>query len=1180
MEQIENPTAPEASTDERASPLPDAQDEPLATSDWPEFASRAEAMAFWQGVRRGISESGRDRAHPHMPESFSLDLTRDGGAPTLTSGKWLNPWPHIPDDEASRGLTTHGPAEPAPRAGRHDGFTVAKEQLFLRTLADTGVIADACRATGISRRAAYDRRKSASGRAFALAWDAALLISRNPLGDDVLSRARHGVIDRVYRNGELVAERHRYDNRLTMAVLTRLDRVAEGHGENAPVIRAVAQEFDQFLDLLPQGLQAAEEFVAVRFPAAAGVGAPAEVREPPGCFAGDPAPSGTEQALLARLGHYEEYGVGLPQEIDTGDLDPEEMERWTEEQIDRAKASGFLEMLHPLEWPEAAREPAGDDVNGMCKVRELYLAFNSAAAVEPAEPEDDFAGCGIWETEEGWLTDFPPPAGFDGYQEGEPGEEDYTRELAAEELPAIAEEEAFDREERALRLAEQEAARRRFFGLDEPAPPASPPVGGTAAIDLNESSGLSRHEPPIPETQMSPISTKKHGDVLIVTSNNPPVNALGHAVREGLVAAIGEADADGAVKAVVIIGEGQTFFAGADITEFGKSMQQPVLPQVVDIIENCTKPVVAAIHGTALGGGLEVALASHYRIALSSARLGVPEVKLGLLPGAGGTQRLPRIAGVQTALEMAATGNPITAQKAHEVGLVDRIVESELEKHAVAFAEEVKDIRPLPKSSERDDKVAPYRNDRRIFNEFRVANMRKFRGFEAPFANVEAIEAAVEKPYAEGVLEERRLFLQLITGNQSLAQRHVFFAERRAAKIDGIPEGTEPRIGRRIGVIGAGTMGGGIAMNFLSQGIPVTIVETSQDALDRGAGVILKNYEATAAKGRMTDAEVGRAMGLLTPTLKLEDLADCDLIIEAVFENMEVKKEIFSKLDKIAKPGAILASNTSYLDIDEIAASTSRPGDVVGLHFFSPANVMKLLEVVRGAKTAPDVLVTAMLLAKRIGKVAVVAGVCHGFIGNRMLMPRQIEANKLLLEGATPEQIDKVHVAFGMPMGPFQMADLAGVDIGWHRDPSRIENVRDALCAADRWGQKKGAGFYDYDENRKPSPSPVVEQIVEDFRAREGVEKREITTEEIVERTLYPMVNEGARILEEGMAQRASDIDVVWVYGYGWPVYRGGPMFWADSEGLDKIVGGLKRRGFEVAKLLAEKAAAGEKFTR
>ncbi len=686
------------------------------------------------------------------------------------------------------------------------------------------------------------------------------------------------------------------------------------------------------------------------------------------------------------------------------------------------------------------------------------------------------------------------------------------------------------------------------------------------------------------KTDISPISTHRHGDVLVVTSNNPPVNALGAAVRQGLVAAIEEAEADDAVTAVVIRCEGQTFFAGADITEFGKPPVMPWLPSVVDTIENCSKPVVAAIHGTALGGGLEVALGCHYRVAVADAKLGVPEVKLGLLPGAGGTQRLPRVAGVQKALEMTTSGTPIGAKEAFDIGLVDRIVPDDLLPHAVAYAEEVRDVRPLPKSSERQDKVEAA--DPGIFDAFRKANARKFRGFEAPEMNIRAVEAAVRLPYAEGVIEERKLFMELMSGTQARAQQYFFFAERKAAKIEGIPDDTRPREIRKVGVIGAGTMGGGISMNFLSAGIPVTIVEMGQEALDRGTGIMRKNYEATAAKGRMTGEQVEQAMGLLTPTLDFAALADCDLLIEAVFEQMEVKKEIFTRLDKTVKQGAILASNTSYLNIDEIAATTSRPQDVVGMHFFSPANVMKLLEVVRGAKTAPDVLVTAMTLAKKIRKVAVVAGVCHGFIGNRMLMPRQVEATKLLLEGASPEQVDRVHVEFGMPMGPFQMADLAGVDIGWHRDPNRIENIRDALCAIDRWGQKKGAGFYDYDDKRKPSPSPVVQQIIEVFARKQGVERREISDQEIIERTLYTMVNEGAKILEEGMAQRASDIDVVWVYGYGWPVYRGGPMFWADSEGLANIVEGLKRQearmgdDFSFSQLLLDKAEKSEKFTR
>ncbi|HEY7006018.1 MAG TPA: 3-hydroxyacyl-CoA dehydrogenase NAD-binding domain-containing protein, partial [Sphingomicrobium sp.] len=545
----------------------------------------------------------------------------------------------------------------------------------------------------------------------------------------------------------------------------------------------------------------------------------------------------------------------------------------------------------------------------------------------------------------------------------------------------------------------------------------------------------------------------------------------------------------------------------------------PWLPEVVDTIENCSKPVVAAIHGTALGGGLEVALGCHYRVADKSARLGTPEVKLGLLPGAGGTQRLPRAAGVRKALEMTATGNPIAAKEAFDCGLVDRLVEGDLIPHAVAFAEEVRDVRPLAKSSERQDRIAD--TDPGIFDSFRAENAKRFKGFEAPLKNIEAVRIATQKPYSEGVIEERKLFMELMGGEQSAAQRYFFFAERKANKIEGLPEGTEPRPVRKVGVIGAGTMGGGISMNFLSAGIPVTIIEMSQDALDRGCGVMRKNYEASAAKGKLTAEQVEKAMGYLQPTLDFASLADCDLIIEAVYENMDVKKEVFGRIDKIAKPGAILASNTSYLNIDEIAASISRPGDVVGMHFFSPANIMKLLEVVRGAKTAPDVLLTAMQLGKRIKKVPVVAGVCHGFIGNRMLMPRQIEATKLVLEGATPEQVDRVHVEFGMPMGPFQMADLAGVDIGWHRDPNRIETVRDALCAMDRWGQKKGAGFYDYDEKRRPTPSPVVQQVIEDFAKKQGVERRDISDEEIVERTLYTMVNEGAKILEEGIAQRA-----------------------------------------------------------
>jgi len=674
----------------------------------------------------------------------------------------------------------------------------------------------------------------------------------------------------------------------------------------------------------------------------------------------------------------------------------------------------------------------------------------------------------------------------------------------------------------------------------------------------------------------SPITTERHDDVLVIISNNPPVNALGAAVRQGLEAGVKQGLADASIKAMVIRCEGRTFFAGADITEFGKPFVEPALPTLVDMIETSDKPVIAAIHGTALGGGCEVTLGCHYRIAVPSAKIGTPEVKLGLLPGAGGTQRIPRVAGVPLALEMTAKGDPISAKRALDAGLIDRLAgEASLVDDAIAFAREVADARPLPRASQKVAKADPD-----AVAAFKKENAKRFRGFDAPAANIACVEKAADgSSFAEGIAFERQEFMKLMMGVQSAAQRHIFFAERQAAKIDGIPADIKLREIKRVGVIGAGTMGGGISMNFLSAGIPVTIVEMAQEALDRGTGVIRKNYEASAAKGRLKPEQVEAAMGALNPTLEFGALAECDLIIEAVYENMDVKKEIFGKLDKIAKPGAILASNTSYLNIDEIAASTSRPEDVLGMHFFSPANVMKLLEVVRGAKTAPDVLATVMALSKTIKKVAVVAGVCHGFIGNRMLMPRQVEAMKLLLEGATPQQIDKVHVDFGMPMGPFQMSDLAGVDIGWHRDPTRIENIRDALAAEGRWGQKTGKGFYDYDEKRNPSPSPRVGEIIDEFRKKSGAAQHAVTDEEIVERTLYTMVNEGALILEEKMAQRASDIDVVWIYGYGWPVYRGGPMFWADTEGLKKIVAGLEKHGFKVAELLRSKAESGGRFT-
>ncbi|MBK8273968.1 MAG: enoyl-CoA hydratase/isomerase family protein [Sphingomonadales bacterium] len=667
---------------------------------------------------------------------------------------------------------------------------------------------------------------------------------------------------------------------------------------------------------------------------------------------------------------------------------------------------------------------------------------------------------------------------------------------------------------------------------------------------------------------MQSVTVHVEDDVLVVLVNNPPVNALSWHVRQGLKDGFEQGLADPAIKAIVLRCEGQTFIAGADITEFGKPPQGPDFASVLKQMETSTKPIVAAIHGTALGGGLETAMCCHYRIAVPSAKLGVPEVKLGLLPGGGGTQRLPRLVGIEQAAVMCSLGEPISAKKAFETGLVDALAgENGLAEDAIRFARETIAKGPRPTRS------LPVKGDLAIIEKLKAENGRKWKGFDAPYANLRCVEAAAAHADIDAGLKfEREEFMKLMTGSQSAAQRYMFFSERQAAKIDGLPKDTALRDVKKVGVIGAGTMGGGITMNFLAAGIPVTIVEMQKDALDRGVALIRKNYEASAAKGRFTQERVEQMMGLLTPSLSLDDLAQCDLVIEAVYENMDVKKDVFGKLDKIVKQGAILASNTSYLNVDEIAAATARPQDVLGMHFFSPANVMKLLEVVRGEKTAPDVLATAMAIGKKIGKVAVVAGVCHGFIGNRMLAQRQAPASQLLLEGATPQQIDKVHTDFGMPMGPFQMSDLAGLDIGWHRDPNRIETIREALCAAGRWGQKTGKGFYDYDEKRNGTPSPEALAIIEDFRSKSNMAKREITDQEIIERTLYPMVNEGYLILEEGKAQRASDIDVVWIYGYGWPVYRGGPMFWGDLEGAGKIVEALERHGIKVADSLKAKA--------
>ncbi len=676
-----------------------------------------------------------------------------------------------------------------------------------------------------------------------------------------------------------------------------------------------------------------------------------------------------------------------------------------------------------------------------------------------------------------------------------------------------------------------------------------------------------------------PISSHRDGEVLVVVSNNPPVNALGQAVRAGLKREIEAGLADDGVKAIVIRCDGRTFFAGADITEFGKPPQGPSLPETLDAMEASEKPVIAAIHGTALGGGCEVALACHYRVAAEDAKLGLPEVKLGLIPGAAGTQRMPRLVGAEAALPLVVGGDPISAAKAKAIGLVDQLVCGDtLERDAVAFAR-TKIGQPVPRASEGTANQDGVR-DPDIFDRFRASQARKIRGFDAPNAAIEAVKAAGELPYAEGVKRERELFMKLMTGTQSAAMRHYFFAERAANKIDDVPADTPLIPIKKVGIIGAGTMGGGIGMNFLSAGIPVTILEMQQDALDRGQSTIRKNYENTAKRGRMTAEGVQSAMALLTPTLDYADLADCDLVIEAVYESMDVKKQVFAKLDEVVKQGAILASNTSYLDIDEIATATKRPGYVLGLHFFSPANVMKLLEIVRGKETRADVLATCMKLAKTIGKVAAVSGVCPGFIGNRMLSPRQQQANALIMEGANYWDIDDVLLEFGFPMGPFQMGDLAGTDIGWHRDPTKIETIRDALCAKGRFGQKAGKGYYDYDEARNRTPSDETKAIIADFAAKAGKPQRAISKDEIRERLLYPMVNEGAKILDEGMAQRASDIDVVWINGYGWPLYTGGPMFWADTIGLDTVVAGLEKHDLPVSGYLRRKAEGHEKFNR
>lgn len=684
------------------------------------------------------------------------------------------------------------------------------------------------------------------------------------------------------------------------------------------------------------------------------------------------------------------------------------------------------------------------------------------------------------------------------------------------------------------------------------------------------------------------VKLERHDEVGIVTVNSPPVNALSAAVRGGILECIKAAVADPAIKGIVLTCAGRTFIAGADITEFGKPPKPPALNDVLAEIENSPKPVVAAIHGTALGGGLEVALACHFRVAVKEAKLGLPEVKLGLLPGAGGTQRLPRAVGPELAVKMIVGGDPIGAAEALKNGLIEEIVEGPTLGAELFVRKLVAEKRPLRRLRDDDSKIAAAKADRSIFTNAVAAMTKKSRGLEAPFAAADAVGYAIDLPFDEGLKKEREGFLKLVASDQSKAQRYAFFAEREASKIAGVPEGTKSRPVNRVAILGAGTMGGGIAMSFANAGIPVTLIETGEEQLKRGMGIMQKNWEATAARGGIPADAPAERMALINGVVGIENVGDADLVIEAVFETMAVKKEVFGKLDQYVKPGAVLASNTSYLNIDEIAKATKRPQDVLGMHFFSPANVMKLCEIVRADKTAPDALVTAVTIARKIAKVPAVVGVCDGFVGNRMLAQRGKQSEKLLFEGALPQQVDAVVTKFGMPMGPFAMGDLAGLDIGWRsrKDRGIKSEIADALCEAGRFGQKTGKGYYKYEAgSRAPMPDPEVEKLIDETLLRLGRKKRVVSDDEILERMMYPMINEGAKILEEGIAARPSDIDVVWLYGYGWPIYRGGPMFWADTVGLKHIADRLafyaketNDPSLEPAPLLKRLAAEGKTF--
>jgi 3-hydroxyacyl-CoA dehydrogenase len=694
---------------------------------------------------------------------------------------------------------------------------------------------------------------------------------------------------------------------------------------------------------------------------------------------------------------------------------------------------------------------------------------------------------------------------------------------------------------------------------------------------------------------MSGNPYQAHGEVAVLTLDNPPVNGLGQALRTALVEGIDRANADPAIKAIVLIGAGDLFSGGADIKEFNtpKATAEPTLHTLIRVAESSAKPVIAAIRGTCMGGGLELSLGCHYRVAAPDAQVALPEVKIGLLPGAGGTQRLPRAIGVENALNMIVSGLSVPAAQWKGTALFDEIVAGDLLQGALAFARRIADRRPLPRLR---DRKAEHPNEEAFFQFARNSVAAMVKNYPAPLKCIDAVEASVTKPFDEGMKAERELFMQLIVSPESRALRHAFFGERAASKIPDVPGDTPTRKIESVAVIGAGTMGGGIAMNFLNAGVPVTLLETKQEALDRGVATIRKNYESTVKRGKLTPEKLEQRMAILKPTLSYDDIKAADLVIEAVFEEMGVKESVFRKLDEVAKPGAILASNTSTLDVNKIAGFTKRPQDVVGMHFFSPANVMKLLEVVRGAKTAKDVLATVMQAAKKIRKTAVVSGVCDGFIGNRMVEQYLRQALFLLEEGASPRQVDAALEKFGFAMGPFRMSDLAGNDIGWAIRKRRYQEkpnviysrIADRLCELGRFGQKTGSGWYRYEAGRRDAlPDPAVDEMIAAYRKEKGITPRKVGDDEMVERCVLALVNEGARILEEGIASRASDIDMVYLTGYGFPLHRGGPMLYADMAGLYNVARTMERFAanphgdpafWKPAPLLAKLAAEGKTF--